>query len=96
MTTSYRVNPGYRYTRETIEITQQITEAQFRTIEQILGWQPQRFKDWADFFTFEPSTPSVARRLRRYLSEQPIAHTSELLQTFAIDERKPNRGRYRQ
>jgi hypothetical protein len=96
MTASYRVNPGYRYTRETVEITQKITEAQFRAIEQILGWQPQRFKDWAEFFTFEPATPGVARRLRRYLSEQPIAHTSELLQTFAIDKRKPNQSRRQQ
>jgi hypothetical protein len=77
--------PGYRYSGETIEVTQQLTEGQFRASEAILGLPPQRFKGWAEHFVFTPSTPGIGRRLRAYLRRQRIAHTTELLQTFIVE-----------
>jgi hypothetical protein len=74
-------NAGYRYAGESIEIPQSITEAQFRTIEQILGEPPARFKDWAEKFYFEPTNPRRATTLRKYLRDQNIAHSLERTET---------------
>jgi hypothetical protein len=86
MTDTYRENPGYRYSGESIEITQQISERQFRAIEDILCRRPQRFKGWAEHFCFDPPTPGLAEALRAYLREQRIAHTTERLETFALED----------
>jgi hypothetical protein len=75
-------NAGYRYAGESIEIPQSITEAQFRTIEQILGEPPARFKDWAEKFYFEPTNPRRATALRKYLRDQNIAHSLERTETW--------------
>jgi hypothetical protein len=78
--------PGYRYSGETVEITQKLSERQFRAVEAILGHPPQRFKEWAEHFVFTPSTPGIGRRLRAYLRRHGVAHTTELLQTFVVPE----------
>jgi hypothetical protein len=96
MNNTFRVNPGYHYSGESIEITQAITEEQFRAIEDILCRAPQRFKSWAEHFCFDPATPGLAEHLRAYLREQRIAHTTELLQTFALEDPQFKPGRRRQ
>ena len=75
-------NVGYRYAGESIEVPQSITEAQFRTIEQILGEPPARFKGWAEKFYFEPTDPRRATALRKYLRDQNIAHSLERTETW--------------
>ncbi len=80
------VNPGYRQTGESIEISQKLTEAQFRRIEEILCRQPQRFKEWAEEFHFDPGSPGLGDQLREYLREQRIAHSVERRETFAPDD----------
>lgn len=86
MSDTFRVNAGYRYAGETIEITQAITEEQFRHIEDILCHQPARFKEWAERFVFEPATGRLAGQLRNYLREQQIAHSTERLETYALGD----------
>jgi hypothetical protein len=93
MTHTVTVNPGYRYTGETVEISQKLTEEQFRRIEDILSRPPERFKDWADKFFFDPATPSLGDQLREYLREQRIAHSVERRETFALDELGPSASR---
>jgi hypothetical protein len=73
---------GYRYAGESVEIPQSVTEAQFRTIEQILGEPPARFKDWAEKFYFEPTNPRRATTLRKYLRNHNIAHSLERTETW--------------
>jgi hypothetical protein len=95
MSETIRVMPGYRHSGETIEVTQQLREPQFRAIETILGLPPQRFKEWAEHFVFTPSTPGIGRRLRAYLRRERLAHTTELLQTFVLEDRPAAAGRRR-
>jgi hypothetical protein len=91
MASTFRVNPGYRYDGETVEIPQKLTEKQFRKIENILCRRPQRFKSWATAFYFDPATPELAEQLRAYLREQRIAHSTERRETFALEDRPSNK-----
>jgi hypothetical protein len=93
MTHTATVNPGYRYTSETVEIPQKLTEEQFRRIEAILCRPPERFKDWADKFFFDPQTPALGDQLREYLREQRIAHSVERRETFALEHLGSNASR---
>lgn len=72
---------GYNDAGHALEITQQITEPQFRAIERILGRPPERFKDWAEKFVFDPPTSGHGARVRSYLRSNGIAHGYE--QRFA-------------
>ncbi len=83
----YRVSPGYEYAGETIEVTQTITEVQFRHVEAILSREPSRSKAWAERFVFEPFGPREAERLRSYLRDESIAHTTERLETWGPQRR---------
>src|SRR6266508_325517 len=58
-----------------------LAEAQFRRLEELIGRQPERFKDWAPSFHFalplttEPnSSPAVA-----YAREQALPHQVEIV-----------------
>jgi hypothetical protein len=73
---------AYRYDHECIDVEQEITEAQFREIERILGQPPQRFKEWCDRFYFQLLTREQAARLCGYLADQQIVHAIELRQTW--------------
>jgi hypothetical protein len=86
MSDTFTVNPGYRYAGETIEITQAITEEQYRRIEDILCRAPEHFKAWSEHYVFEPATGGLAEQLRGYLREQQIAHTTERLESYALDD----------
>jgi len=68
---------GYNDAGHTVEIKQTLTEAQFRDIERILGLPPQRFKEWAEMFVFDPPTNAHGSRLRSYLRNHRIAHGYE-------------------
>jgi len=76
---------GYRYDGESVEISQPITEQQFRAIERILGEPPQRFKSYAQAFHFQPGDPRRASALLEYLAAQRIPHSTELCQTWAAE-----------
>ncbi|HEY3830194.1 MAG TPA: hypothetical protein VGL57_13455 [Solirubrobacteraceae bacterium] len=76
------VKDGYNDTGQTIEITQQLTEGQFREIGRILGRPPERFKGWPDRFVFDPPTNAHGSRLRDYLRSQQIAHGYEKRYTW--------------
>jgi hypothetical protein len=86
MTYTFRVNPGYHYSGETIEITQKLTEEQFRAIEDILCRAPKPFNRTAERTVFKASISEHAERVRAYLCEQRLPHTTTLRQTFAIDD----------
>jgi hypothetical protein len=68
---------GYNDAGHTVEITQTLTETQFREIEGILGRPPERFKEWAERFVFDPPTNAHGSRLRSYLRNHRIAHGYE-------------------
>jgi hypothetical protein len=76
------VKDGYNDTGQTIEITQQLTEGQFREIERILDRTPERFKGWAELFVFGPPTNAHGSRLRDYLRSEQIAHGYEKRYTW--------------
>jgi hypothetical protein len=82
MGTSLTVKDGYNDAGQTVEITQQLTELQFREIERILDRSRERFKDWADKFLFDPPTNAHGSRLRNYLRSQRIAHDYEKRYTW--------------
>ncbi len=73
---------GYTDTGHTVEITQTLTEAQFREIERILDRPPERFKGWPDRFVFDPPTNAHGSRLREYLRSERIAHGYEKRYTW--------------
>jgi hypothetical protein len=73
---------GYNDAGQTIEITQQLTEAQFREIERLLDRPRERFKGWPDRFVFDPPTPAHGSRLRGYLRSQRITHGYEKRYTW--------------
>jgi hypothetical protein len=77
MTATAATVRGYNDAGHTVEITQKITETQFRAIERILGRPPERFKDWAEKFAFDPPTNAHGARLRSYLRSHGIAHDYE-------------------
>jgi hypothetical protein len=76
------LNDGYNDAGHTIEITQRLTEAQFREIERILDRLPERFKGWPDRFVFNPPTNAHGSRLRDYLRSHQIAHGYEKRYTW--------------
>jgi hypothetical protein len=76
------IRQAYRYDHECVDVEQEITEAQFREIERILGQPPQRFKEWCDRFYFQSLTREQAARLCGYLADQQIVHAVELRQTW--------------
>jgi hypothetical protein len=82
MDKSLTVKDGYNDAGQTIEISQQLTEAQFRAIERILDRPRERFKGWADKFVFDPPTNAHGSRLRDYLRSQRIAHNYEKRYTW--------------
>lgn len=73
---------GYNDSGQTVEITQTLTEVQFREIERILERTPERFKGWADRFVFDPPSNAHGSRLRQYLRSQRIAHNYEKRYTW--------------
>lgn len=80
------VRSGYRYAGESVEISQPITEAQFRAVERILGEPPARFKSYAEAFHFQPTDPRRTSGLLGYLRRQGISHSIELLGTWAAGQ----------
>jgi hypothetical protein len=81
LTTGAR-NPGYRYAGETIDVEQALSKTQFRTIERILGEQPQRFKSWCNSFCFQPIDRRRAATLLDYLHEQRLRHSAEVRESW--------------
>ncbi len=77
-----RTRVGYNDAGQTIEITQKLTEAQFREIERILDRTPERFKGWPERFVFDPPTNAHGGRLRGYLRDNRIAHNYEKRHTW--------------
>jgi hypothetical protein len=73
---------GYTDAGHTVEITQTLTEAQFREIERILDRPPEKFKGWPDRFVFSPPTNAHGSRLREYLRRERIAHGYEKRYTW--------------
>jgi hypothetical protein len=76
------VKDGYNDAGHTIEITQRLTEGQFREIERILDRPPERFKGWPERFVLNPPTNAHCSRLRDYLRSQQIAHGYEKRYTW--------------
>jgi hypothetical protein len=89
MTYTLAISPGYRYDGETVEISQKLTENQYRKIEGILGRDRERSKEWAAEFHFDPETHGLVEELCAYLREQRIAHSVERRETFAPDTLEP-------
>lgn len=73
---------GYNDAGQTVEITQTLTEVQFREMERILHRTPERFKGWPDRFVFDPPSNAHGSRLREYLRSQRIAHNYEKRYTW--------------
>jgi len=75
---------GYNATGETVEITQELTERQYRQIQRLVGEPPGgRFKEWCELFFFDPPTPKHGRDLRAYLRKEGIVHGYEQRYTWA-------------
>jgi hypothetical protein len=83
---------GYQHDGHTVEITQAITEEQFRRIEEILGHPPARFKDWAETYHFSAPDTATAERLCEYLRGQKVRHAIERRETHTPAERPAGRG----
>jgi hypothetical protein len=86
------VNDGYQHAGEDIVITEAITEAQFRRVEEILGRHPERFKEWSEMFFFTPADTTAGAKLCAYLREQRISHCVERREAFTSHERPSTEG----
>jgi hypothetical protein len=92
MTCRVATTPGYYYDGETVEVSQKLTEKQYRKIEDILGRDRERFKEWSAEYQFDPETHGLVEELCAYLREQRIAHSVDRRETFDLDSLEPQAG----
>jgi len=73
--------PPYKLAEATRPVQPPLAEAQFRRLEELIGRQPERFKDWAPSFHFTlPLTtgPNSSSALA-YAREEALPHQVEIV-----------------